>query len=453
MRLATFRLTLLATPLYLLAGLAVLAFVYVNTLAIMDRRIDHGIEAERQRLQQDLRQAQDDEVMRMMAARIVAERGSRRLYLLRGRDGVPLVSNFEVTADELPQPGKFAKAKVLRAPGDTPTPARLHAFALAGLTLVIGRDLAEETDFRLVVEETLTIAVVLTGLLAAVVGVVVSRAVLRRLAQVNRTARRILRGRLEERVPLAGNDDEFDHLAANLNDMLDRIVDLMRATREVTDNVAHDLRSPLSRMRNRLELALLPGNGRDALEQAVRASLDDTDRVLETFEALLGIARMEHGLAPDFREVDLAVLAEDCVDYFLPLAEEKGVTLTLDNAQRGRVAADPHLLFQAVSNVLDNAIRYTPSGGHIRVTVQESAGFAVLSVADDGPGIPADRRADVLRRFVRLDTSRHHPGSGLGLAVVEAVARHHRGRLELADNHPGLVVSLALALAHESAAS
>lgn len=442
---ATFRLTLLAVPLYLLAGWALLAFVYVNTRSIMEGRVDHGITAERQRLLEDLGRLGRDRIADAVSARVVAERGSARLYRLEDRGGIALAANFEAEPERLPAARAFVDATVWRLPSGAGVQARLFRMALpAGLTLVLGRDLTEESEFRRVIEETLAIAVVLTVVLATAAGIATSRWVVHRLAGVNRTAGRILGGHLDERVPADGSGDEFDHLAGNLNSMLDRIVELMQATRQVTDNIAHDLRSPLSRMRNRLELALIPGPDRDSVDEVLQACLDDTDRVLETFEALLTIARVTNGIAPEPQRVELQPLAEDLVDYFQPLAEEKGLTLTLAEAQPLAVAADPHLLFQALSNIADNAVRYTPEGGTIEVAVRRAGSEAVVTIADNGPGIPADRRADVLKRFVRLDASRHLPGSGLGLSVVEAVARHHHARLTLDDNGPGLRVSLAM---------
>ncbi|MGE5547705.1 MAG: sensor histidine kinase [Solirubrobacterales bacterium] len=449
-RSATFRLTLLAVPLFLAAGWALLAFVYVNTHAIMDRRVNAGLSAERQRLVEDLQPAERPEVIDALHARVVAERGSARLYLLADEAGDVLVANFNLAKELLPRPGAFADVTARR--GSAEVPARLLAVWLpSGLTLVLGRDLAEEHQFRLVIEETLAIAVVLTVLLALGAGAVTSRAVLRRLGGFNAIAARMLHGDLKERMPVSGSGDEFDHLAENLNESLDRISELMAATRQVTDNIAHDLRGPLSRIRNRMELALVTGMPRDELEELLALSVDDVDSLLGTFESLLAIARLEHGVSPDFATVELAPLIEDLVDYFQPLAEEKSLELSADTSAGGAVRADRNLLFQALSNIVDNAVRYTPEGGHIAVRLGQQEGGAAVVIADDGPGIPAESRADVLKRFVRLDASRHQPGNGLGLAVVDAVARHHHARLVLDDNAPGLRVSLILPMDPDSA--
>lgn len=450
-RSATFRLSLLAAPLHLAVGLAVAGFIYVNTLSIMERRVDVGLSAERARRLDDLQGLGREATIERIRKLIAAERGSARLYMLTEDDEV-LAANFVPSRRWRPVPGAYANADVRRAENEPAIQARFFTLALPHrLKLVLGRDLSEEDQFRLVIEETLGIAVGLTVLLSLAAGIVSSRMVLKRLSGLNGTANRILHGNVRERMPVSGRGDEFDQLAGNLNEALDRIAELMEATRQVTDNIAHDLRGPLSRIRNRLELALVAAEARGKGDDEVLAtSLDDIDQVLDTFEALLSIARMEHGVAPEFEPVGLGGLTEDLVDYFQPLAEEKDLDLSLAIDAERVVYADRHLLFQALSNVLDNAVRYTPSGGRIRVSVTTEGDRAVLTVADNGPGIPESQRAEVLKRFVRLDTSRHQPGNGLGLAVVDAVARYHHAKLKLADNHPGLAVSMSLPLFSDS---
>jgi signal transduction histidine kinase len=447
-RSATFRLALLAVPLYLLAGWALLGFVYSNTLSIMERRIDVGLDAERKRLTAAIQTDRHRPPAGEVQARIAAERGSTRLYLLKSADGETIAANVEIGRHSIPALDAFADIPVRRIPEGQEILARVTALSLPqGLTLVLGRDLAEETAFRQMIEETLAVAAVLMVLLALFAGLVNSRAVLHRLSGVNATSWRLLHGNLDERVPTSGSDDEFDHLADNINEALDRIAELMQATRQVTDNIAHDLRSPLARMRNRLELCLLQGNSRDALEEAVSETIEDTDRLLETFEALLAIARLQHGVPPDLELVHLGDLTTDLIDYYQPVAEDKGQSLQFSGDPDISVMADRHLLFQALSNIVDNAIRYTQAGGHVAVHLRRCGGTAEILVADDGPGIPADQRDTVLQPFVRLDASRHSPGNGLGLAVVQAVARHLHAQLGLAENNPGLRVSLRLPLA------
>jgi signal transduction histidine kinase len=265
-----------------------------------------------------------------------------------------------------------------------------------------------------------------------------SRRLLRRVELVNRTSERVMAGNLSDRVPVGGSGDEFDQLAANLNRMLDQIERLMTAMREVTDDVAHDLKTPLARLRARLELALIgPADGGEPKE-AIRAAIDEADRLLATFNALLGIAEAEAGAGRDRMSVlDLSEIARTAVEFYEPVAEERGFSLTLEAEPGVRIRGDRHLLSQALANLIDNALKYA-GGGEVSVRVLECDGHAALEVADRGPGIPEADRESVFDRFVRLEPSRSTPGNGLGLSLVRAVAHHHDGTAALADNRPGL---------------
>jgi len=273
-------------------------------------------------------------------------------------------------------------------------------------------------------------------------GTAMSRNLLRRVEQVNRTSERVMAGNLSDRVPLDGTSDEFDQLAANLNRMLDQIERLMTAMREVTDDVAHDLKTPLSRMRVRLELALLgPADGSSQTE-AIRSAIDEADRLLATFNALLSIAELESGTRPDESEgLDLSEVARSAAELYEPVAEEKGFVLSLATEPGVRIRGSRHLLSQALANLLDNALKYA-GGGEIQIRVLRAEGRAALEVTDRGQGIPEAERGTVFDRFVRLERSRSTPGNGLGLSLVRAVVRRHRGTVELGDNRPGLRVRL-----------
>jgi len=284
-------------------------------------------------------------------------------------------------------------------------------------------------------------------------GAVMSRNMLRRVEQVNRTAERVVAGNLSDRVPRRGANDEFDQLAANLNGMLDQIERLMTGMREVTDNVAHDLKTPLARLRARLELTLLGPGDAAAQSEAIRAAIDEADRLLATFNALLSIAEAEAASGvPAGEPLDLADIARAVVELYEPVAEEEGFALRLQGAPGAIIRGDRHLLSQAVANLLDNALKYgvgVGGRGTITITVGHGGGRAMLEVADCGPGIPATERESVFNRFVRLEPSRSTPGNGLGLSLVRAVARRHRGSVSLEENRqpdqtssPGLKVRI-----------
>lgn len=284
--------------------------------------------------------------------------------------------------------------------------------------------------------------------LGIVIGLVFSRALLRRVDSVNRTARAIRDGDLSKRIALTGAGDELENLAINLNAMLDQIERLMSGMREVSDNIAHDLRSPLNRIRGRLTDAL-KGDGAER-DEALRSTLVDAENMIMTFNALLSIARIESGEGAGAMEaVDLVAIAQEMVELYEPAAQDAGFILQLKTAPAPPVRGSRSLISQAIANLLDNALKYAAGGTTIRIDVRKGAeGRVLLSVLDDGPGVPAAERDSVLKRFVRLEQSRTTPGSGLGLSLVSAIARAHRGSIALGESstsaeRPGLKVTIA----------
>jgi signal transduction histidine kinase len=289
---------------------------------------------------------------------------------------------------------------------------------------------------------TLPWTVALILLFGTLGGALMSRNMLRRLDSINRTSGEIVAGNLTRRVPVSGAHDEFDVLAENLNRMLDRIERLMKGMREVTDSVAHDLRTPLNRLRQRLEQSLtrLQAAGSDTFE--VERAIADTDQLIGTFNALLLIAETDAGTARGaMSPLDLSSVAADVSELYEPLAEEKNIGLDFVRPLHPgdtMIEGNRSLISQALANLVDNAIKYTPPGGRITIRPGPSVQGVDLSVADSGPGIPLEERPRVVERFVRLEASRNSPGTGLGLALVAAVAHFHNAELLLEDNAPGL---------------
>ncbi len=318
--------------------------------------------------------------------------------------------------------------------------ARGRVFALAGgFNLLVAQDVHERYLTERLFTTTLPWTVGLVLLFGLVGGAMMSRNMLARLDAINRTSAEIIDGDLSRRVPVGKAHDEFDALAENLNAMLDRIERLMKGVREVTDSVAHDLRTPLNRLRNRLETTLRHLDPASAQAPEIEAAVAETDQLITTFNALLLIAEADAGVARgEMTPIDLAPIAEDMAELYAPLAEEKGVALRIEPAGATLIDGNRSLISQALANLVDNAIKYTPSGGQVTVTALETPDGAELHVADTGPGIPPEERARVVERFVRLDASRNAPGTGLGLSLVAAVARLHEARLILQDNKPGL---------------
>lgn len=310
-----------------------------------------------------------------------------------------------------------------------------------GSRLLIGQTLNETDELRVTLLGTLVGAVILSLLAGLAGGVYIGHGVVRRLEQVTQAADTIMAGDLSRRIPTENRQDEFGALAEKLNAMLSRIEDLMNHSREITENVAHDLRSPLSRLRGRLE-ALQRTGAADA--GMLQKSIDETDHVVAVLNSVLTIAEIGASDQAEWQTLDLAELCRGVVDLYRPLAEEKNLGLFVTLGNPALVRGNRQLLAQALSNLMDNAIKYTPPGGRLDVGLFKDSSGAHITVADSGPGIPPTMRGRVLERFVRLDESRSMPGNGLGLSLVAAVAKYHGAVLRLADNLPGLKVIMDL---------
>lgn len=315
------------------------------------------------------------------------------------------------------------------------------------MIMLVGRDLGEPERFRVVVRRALMVALAMMGLGGLLIWYFVGRSALRRIDTVSEASRRIMGGDLGGRLPVTGAGDEFDRLSENLNAMLSRIANLNEGLKQVSDNIAHDLKTPLTRLRNRAEAAL---GARDSAEyrEALEGTIAESDQLIRTFNAILMISRLEAGYsAESTAKVDLQSVVRDVTDLYEPAAEEMGVSLTADTSGETVVEGNRELIAQALSNVIDNAIKYTAGAAEkplVRVGLERADnGGARITVSDNGPGIPdeADRQR-ATERFVRLEQSRSRPGSGLGLSLAKAVMKFHGGRLELLPANPGLTVLL-----------
>lgn len=438
-----FRLSLIYVALFGIGVVGLFLFLYWRTLTLIDSETDAAIESEIAGLEAQYRQRGLSGLVRIVAERAAAQPEGSNVYLLTRPDLTPLAGNIERWPNEARQ---TAAGIVFEISGDGTGAVNVRArtFLLdGGYRLLVGRDLRQRAKLRALLAETLAWGLTITISLGLIGALLVGRHLLSRVEAINRTGLRIMRGDLHERVALRGVGDEFDRLAENLNTMLDQIERLMTAMHEVTDNIAHDLRGPLTRMKARLELALLAKDRPEEMRAALETAIAETDRLLGTFNALLSIAEAESGaLHQSMQPVDLVQLVEDVAELYAPALEEKGLTLEARNVEEARVLGSRQLLFQALANLLENAMKYTPSGGRVTIITRVGSDAAAVEVADTGPGIPADMREKVLQRYVRLDQARSTPGSGLGLSLVAAVAKLHSARLQLGDNHPGLIVTL-----------
>ncbi len=441
LRSSTFRISVFYVILFFLSVGALLGFIYIQTIGTIDNQTELATKADAASLIQEYTAQGIAGLIDAVEDRVAPDRAGDGLYLLEDEEGAPLAANVQTWPTTEPDARGWVSFTVDR--DDGPHQARGLTYALKdGSRLLVGRDLHARLDFQGLMVDALYYSMALTIVLGVGGGLLISRRMLNRLDAINRAAERIRTGDLSHRIGSSGSNDEFDRLSDTLNAMLEEIRRLMNGMRTVTDNIAHDLRSPLTRMRGRLEMLLREPADSEAQRGAIERTIIDADQLLATFTALLSIADAQSGSArATMALLDLDALAADIVDLYGPAAEEHGIIMQHDPGE-GTVMGSRQLLFQALVNLVDNALKNTPDGGVIRVAVERQAGGIHFVVADSGPGIPERDRDRVLEPFIRLDSSRSTPGSGLGLALVAAIARLHGARVELSDNKPGLLVSL-----------
>jgi signal transduction histidine kinase len=373
--------------------------------------------------------------------------GEAGLYILADVNGGRITGNLMQWPQAVSRTGGFVEFDYQRTVQGQLVTRRARGRVIplvGGFQLLVARDVYEREQTRRLFTTTLPWSVGLMLVFGLVGGALMSRNVLQRLETINRTSAEIVAGDFSRRVPLTDAHDEFDALAENLNRMLERIERLMKGMREVVDSVAHDLRTPLNRLRNRLEDMQRRLDPKSHYAEEVEAAIAETDRLIGTFNALLLIAEADAGAARGAMvPLDLSSAVADVAELYAPLAEEKNQTLTVLPAGVLTIEGHRGLISQALANLIDNAIKYTPAGGSVMVSTTQTPTGVDLTVADSGPGIPASERTRVLERFVRLESSRNSPGTGLGLSLVAAVARLHEARLTLDDNAPGLKATIS----------
>lgn len=443
LRSTAFRLAVTYLAFFTATALLLLGVVYGTSSSFIESQIRETISTEIAGLAERYREQGVGGLIQVISQRSAVERDRKSLYLLTDELYRPITGNMLGWPESQPDAEGW-----LRFPVQHMTPAGIRLFEASGRSfrlpggyfLLVGRSTEDAEQVKVVLRRAIAVGIGLTILLGVAGGMLTGRKLLQRVEGVNRTMRGIMAGDITQRVPRGRSGDEFDQLADGVNAALDQIEALLQSMRTVTDNVAHDLRTPLHRLRSRIDVALLGEPDLDAYRRTLEETMADADRLLATFNALLTIAQAEAGArANQLQPLELAPLVRDMVELYEPLAEDKGLTLRLEEGGAPTVRGDRHLLSQALANLLDNAVKYTPDGG--TVTVRIAPGPA-LEVADSGPGIPPEAREKVLQPFVRLDATRSTPGNGLGLSLVAAVAHLHGARLDLDDNHPGLVVRL-----------
>ena len=435
-----------------------LGYFAFNTRRLINEQIATIVSGELQLLQVQYNQAG---IRRLVAAVDVrSRRPGSSLYLVTTPMGEGLAGNVGSLEPGILESEGWVETAYRRL--EEPESAEHNALVRVtrlpgGIRILVGRDLDERERIFHIVALAGRWSVAIVIVLGIAGGVFVSRRVLKRVDAMTGTTQTIMAGDLSGRLSVIGSGDEFDRLAVNLNGMLERIESLMRGLKEVTDNIAHDLKTPLTRLRNRCEAALRTANSETEFRRVLEDTIEESEGLIRTFDALLMIARAESGeVREGMAEFDVAEVARDVSELYEPLAEDKGLTLEVNAKQHAAVKGNRELVSQALANLVDNAIKYAaPSAkvssgavngerSGILVTADAEQDRIVLTVSDHGPGIPSADRSRVVDRFVRLERSRSLPGSGLGLSLVSAVARLHGGELKLEDNAPGLRARISL---------
>ncbi|HEY1719728.1 MAG TPA: HAMP domain-containing sensor histidine kinase [Magnetospirillaceae bacterium] len=462
LRSTSVRLTLVFAGLFIIASLMLGAILWWETAASLERETDAVIVADTQAVGDRLRDFGLAGALTTINERVAQTADEHAVYLLTDPALNRLAGNLSAWPAAVGKDTGWYEASLVRD-GHT-YPARLfHVSLSGGFQLLIGRDMGSRLAIRHLIVNALAWSALVAVALAIAGGLLVRRAVLGRIAQVNRTTTAIVQGDLSRRLTVGGSDDEFTRLARTINEMLAQIELLIDGVRNASNAIAHDLRTPLAELRARLEDTerRLAGGAADAptLRGEVQDAIDDVDRLVDIFNALLRLAAIDSGARrAEFRRVELAPLVEEVAEVYGALAEAKGARLIVNTPEQIAITGDSDLVAQATANLLDNAIKYA-AGGPITLSLhRQPDGQAAITVADAGPGVPENERGKVIERFRRGDASRHSPGVGLGLSEVAAVAKLHGGALELGDNAPGLKATLVLggadaALPHANGAS
>lgn len=446
-RTSAFRLALIYATLFSALSAATLGFIYWSTRDQIESQVDARLRLETDYLINLYKSGALPELLEAIQRRNQIDTYGRFYYLANNES---TDKAKEPTADALPLKLKSVRAHTTRNMGDVAdlppgsprafNPVRVAETQLSdGLKLTIGHEISDE---QALLDHTFALVVGATGLtllFSLIGGLWIGTSVLRRIDSVSRTASEIMSGDLSQRLRVTARDDEFDEISTKLNQMLNRIEDLMKSMQQVTNNVAHDLRSPLTRLRNRLEVTLLEERDPEVYRSVMDEAIGDADSLIHTFNAMLSIARLEAGIdSSQWRETRIGDLAGELAELYEAVAEENGELTFYTQIKSNPVFhCNRHLIGQALTNLLDNAIKYTPHDGTVCLSVTGNSDAFTITVSDNGQGIPEAERERVFERFVRLENERNSPGNGLGLSLVQAVVRLHSARLTMSDNDPG----------------
>ncbi|TCP81164.1 signal transduction histidine kinase [Rhizobium sp. PP-CC-2G-626] len=443
MRTTAVRLSALYLVLFSLCAAFLVFYVTGMSQRLLDQQTKDAVSVEVSQIEAIYGRAGINGLLRTLERR--ARQPGAALYVIAGPTGEIFAGNVASL-----QPGlldkegwtdeAFAYQRYTDENGKDRHVALAHVLFLDnGLRVLVGRDLQEPEKFRVLVRQALMVALGVMGIGALIIWFAIGRNALKRIDRMSDASTRIMAGDLSQRLPMSGSGDEFDRLSESLNAMLGRIEKLNEGLRQVSDNIAHDLKTPLTRLRNKAEAALSHNTSIDGYRGSMDEIINESDQLIRTFNALLMISRVEAGSsAAEMSDVDLSQSVADCVELYEPLADEHALALEAEVEPGISITGNRELIGQALGNLIDNAIKYSEGAADPRILVRlvRRDGAAVVSVADFGPGVPDDKREVVVQRFVRLDQSRSKPGTGLGLSLVEAVMELHHGSLALGSTVP-----------------
>ncbi len=442
---SSFRLVLIYLGLFASSAFLLLGFIYWSTASFTANQMDTTIKSDITGLSEQYRLRGVNGIVDSITDRLQKDPDSSSVYLLTTPDFTPVAGNLTSWPQVSVSSDNWMNFKFYDERSGRDFHARARLFILQeGFNLLVGRDIRDLKAIQQLLKRAMLWGLLIILGLGLCGGIIMSRSMTRRIELINQNSRDIIAGDLSKRIPLArGGNDDIDQLASNLNHMLDEIEHLMTGIQQVSNNIAHDLRTPLTRMRNRLEQLQVELTDTSPYKAAVQDCIADADQLLKTFAALLRIARIEAGgHTTKLSSVNLSELVNDAAELYEALAEANDLEFIVESNAPIMIEGDRDLLFQALANLIDNAIKYTPAKGKITITGKTTESIIELIVTDSGPGIPTAEYEKVSQRFYRLESSRNSPGSGLGLSLVKAVAQLHQGTLLLADNSPGLIATL-----------
>lgn len=443
---STFKQALIAIATFGIIVSALFGYVYLSTASFVRGRSDRDIKTEYSRLQGAYDRSGRDGLIAQIEQRIADGNFANHVYMLADPSMAALAGNLREWPPMATAASGWIEFRTSEASPDAANRPLLRAMLQtfpSGERLLVGRNISDLDSFTDQIKTAMISVAALLFVVAGVASILVTRRTVGRIESINATSRAIMRSGLDRRIPLRGTHDEWDRVAENLNLMLDRIETLMGEVRQVSDNVAHDLRTPLTRMRGRLEKAYHGQRIGEADQALIGDTIADLDAVLRIFSSLTRIAQIEtQARKGAFRTVNLVEIASEVVELYDAAAEQEGTRLAVVGDREVMVTGDRDLIFDAIANLVDNAIKHGRAGGQVVVANENIDGKPVISIADDGPGIPAHEHEQVLKRFYRLEHNRYTPGNGLGLSLVAAVAHLHGARIEMLDNSPGLKLKL-----------